>query len=66
MIGLPKNLLIQSRRCSDLSTSALKAKMRKAQKVQTKLDLAADDEVRAQSSETTTPRCLKFAMDRDP
>ena len=45
---------------------ALKAKMRKAQKVQTKLDLAADDEVRAQSSSATTPRCLKFAMDREP
>jgi hypothetical protein len=33
MIGLPKNLLIESRRCSDLNTSALKAKMRKAPKV---------------------------------
>ena len=56
MIGLPQNLLIESRRCSDLNTSALKAKMRKAQKVQTKLDLAADDEVRAKSISATTPR----------
>ena len=52
-------MLIESRRCSDLNTSALKAKMRKAQKVQkvqTKLDLAADDEVRAKSISATTPR----------
>ena len=66
MIGLSKNLLIKSRRCSDLSTSELKAKMRKAPKAKKKLDLAADDEVRAQSSSVRTPRCLKFSMGREP
>lgn len=42
--GQPTNVLIESRRRSDLITPVPKAKKRKAPKVQVELDLGADDE----------------------